>query len=143
LKVEQDNLQSKLTKQRNLNLKMEENFKRSSANFKSAELEIAALKRHVESEKKISEKLSRDKDAVTKALIDLEEVNMKLNMEIHVYEQTNRKMQATVDEMTETANERKRLIKQLETEKDRYITDVQELTYKVNLSYLNINFIVK
>ncbi|XP_011501647.1 PREDICTED: coiled-coil domain-containing protein 147-like [Ceratosolen solmsi marchali] len=131
LNLEKENTESKLTKERNLNMKTEENLKRNVTILKNSESEVAGLTKCIESDKKTIEKLNRFKETASKNIKEQEEIIMKLNYEIRVFEQTNRRMQTTEDEMTAAANEMRRHIKKLETDKNKCVIETQELTVKV------------
>ena len=128
---EKESLLKKLSKEAGSRTKTEENLARANINLRNCEVEIAGLTRQVELEKKATEKVTREKDSAIKAEGELEELNKQMTVDIRMLQQTYRKAEATIEEMTETLNELRRQVSSLEKERDRSNLECRDLLDKV------------
>ncbi|KAJ8683602.1 hypothetical protein QAD02_019394 [Eretmocerus hayati] len=131
MRSDKENAYKKLTKEIVMTAKTKENNEQLARNLKSAEFDIETLKKQMELEKKSMEKQNREKEVLMKNFATVEDINKKFGLEIRVYHQTNRKLEATLEEMTESSNDMKRQLKNFEKERDRLLIESQDLAQKV------------
>ncbi|XP_051176631.1 cilia- and flagella-associated protein 58-like isoform X2 [Leptopilina boulardi] len=131
LKTEKEQLSKKIMKEENLKSTAQDNLKQTQISHRNAELEIYSLQKFLEEEKKIKEKIIREKEANGKAVAGLKETIKSLQMEANINEQIRRKMELTIEDAGQNAEELKRKIFHLEKERDKYCHEAQELFDKV------------
>lgn len=131
-RVEKENAQKKLLNERGITGKYKSEVEQMHTSLQRAERDIEIQKKALEQDKKTIDKLNREKDLASKNYTSLEEMNKRLTAEIHVLEQSNRKLEAALEGAANTENELRKQIKYLEKERDRCLSEAQELTNKVS-----------
>lgn len=141
LKKEKEFLAKKVMKEENLKSTAQDDLKQTQISHKNAELEIYSLQKFLEEEKKMKEKIIREKEANGKAVAGLKETIKSLQMEINIHEQIRKKMELTIEDAKQGIEESKRKMFHLEKERDKYCHEAQELVDKVTIKY-NIGIMV-
>ncbi|XP_005303567.2 cilia- and flagella-associated protein 58 isoform X3 [Chrysemys picta bellii] len=93
------------------------------------ELEIA--KRQVEIDKKAIDELVRERDILNKNLLKAASVTQKQLNLVKLHEQSKRNLEEEIQNYKDEAQKQRKIIYQLEKERDRYINEASELTQKV------------
>ncbi|XP_050813955.1 cilia- and flagella-associated protein 58 isoform X1 [Gopherus flavomarginatus] len=93
------------------------------------ELEIA--KKQVEIDKKAIDELVRERDILNKNLLKAASVTQKQLNLVKLHEQSKRNLEEEIQNYKDEAQKQRKIIYQLEKERDRYINEASELTQKV------------
>lgn len=128
---DKDLILRKLLKESNGRLKAEENYSQANVALRTAELELAGHAKQMDLEKKSLAKVNREKEALAKNLIEMEESNRQLTLEIKIMEQSSHKANVTIEEIKEANHELQRHIGALEKDRDRCNLEAQELELQV------------
>ncbi|XP_018606357.1 cilia- and flagella-associated protein 58 [Scleropages formosus] len=95
------------------------------------EKEIESSKKHLESDKKVIDELVREKELLNKNMIKAASVSEKhLNM-VKLHEQSKKILDREIMNYRDEAQKQRKIIYQLEKERDRYINEASDLTQKV------------
>lgn len=131
VRSEKEQVMKKLTAEKSLSSRYKMDLDQAHSILKGAEREIEDNKKVLDMNRKAFYKLHKERDTAFKNNATLEEINKKLSIEMHIMEQSNRKMEVSLEESAANINELGRQIKQLENERDRCLMEAQELTNKV------------
>ncbi|EMP37624.1 hypothetical protein UY3_05201 [Chelonia mydas] len=95
------------------------------------ERELEILKKQVEIDKKAIDELVRERDILNKNLLKAASVTQKQLNLVKLHEQSKRNLEEEIQNYKDEAQKQRKIIYQLEKERDRYINEASELTQKV------------
>ena len=97
----------------------------------SLEKELETAKKEQEKEKKIIDELTRERDLLNKNLTNASKNTEKQSNLIKTHDQSIKHLEQEISNYKEEASKQRKLIFQLEKERDRYISEASELTQRV------------
>ncbi|KAH1167384.1 cilia- and flagella-associated protein 58 isoform X3 [Mauremys mutica] len=95
------------------------------------ERELEIVKKQVEIDKKAIDELVRERDILNKNLLKAASVTQKQLNLVKLHEQSKRNLEEEIQNYKDEAQKQRKIIYQLEKERDRYINEASELTQKV------------
>ncbi|KAH0623769.1 hypothetical protein JD844_006885 [Phrynosoma platyrhinos] len=95
------------------------------------EKELEASKKQVEIDKKAIDELVRERDILNKNLLKAASVTQKQMNLVKLHEQSKKNLEEEIQNYKEEALKQRKIIFQLEKERDRYINEASDLTQKV------------
>ncbi|XP_040293726.1 cilia- and flagella-associated protein 58 isoform X1 [Bufo bufo] len=95
------------------------------------ERELESAKKQAELEKKAAEELIRERDVLNKNLLKAGNATQKQLNLVKLHEQSKKNLEEEIVNYKEEAQKQRKIIYQLEKERDRYINEASELTQKV------------
>ncbi|KAI1886815.1 hypothetical protein AGOR_G00199690 [Albula goreensis] len=95
------------------------------------EREIESSKKQMEIDKKAIDELVRERDILNKNLIKAANATEKQLNEVKLYEQSKKHLEQEIINYRDEAQKQRKIIYQLEKERDRYINEASDLTHKV------------
>ncbi|KAL3316070.1 hypothetical protein Ciccas_005288 [Cichlidogyrus casuarinus] len=109
----------------------EQNRDRMREEIKGYEREIAIFKKNMQHDKAVCEDLARERDMLSKNLLKgAEETSKQVNL-VKLHEQTKRNLEHEISNYREECTKQRKVIFNLEKERDNYINEASELTQKV------------
>lgn len=104
-------------------------------------LELEATKKQAEQDKKAIDELVRERDILNKNMQKAAANTQKQLNLVKLHEQSKKNLEQEIQNYKEEAQKQRKIIYQLEKERDRYINEASDLTQKVR--YLYIPWILK
>lgn len=95
------------------------------------ERELDAAKKQAETDKKAIEDLVRERDILNKNLLKAAGATQKQLHLVKLHEQSKKNLEQEIQNYKEEAQKQRKIIYQLEKERDRYINEASDLTQKV------------
>ncbi|XP_033886631.1 cilia- and flagella-associated protein 58 [Acipenser ruthenus] len=95
------------------------------------ERELESKKKQAETDKKAIEELVRERDILNKNMLKAAGATQKQLNLVKLHEQTKKNLDQEIQNYKEEAQKQRKIIYQLEKERDRYINEASELTQKV------------
>lgn len=95
------------------------------------ERELESKKKQAETDKKAIEELVRERDILNKNILKAAGATQKQLNLVKLHEQTKKNLDQEIQNYKEEAQKQRKIIYQLEKERDRYINEASELTQKV------------
>ncbi|VEL34298.1 unnamed protein product [Protopolystoma xenopodis] len=95
------------------------------------EHEMELLKKSQDTDRKMCEDLSKERDTLNKSLLKAGAQTQKQTNLVRLHEQSRRNLDQEIVNYKEEAQKQRKIIYQLEKERDRYISEASELTQKV------------
>lgn len=95
------------------------------------ERELESKKKQAETDKKAIEELVRERDILNKNMLRAAGATQKQLNLVKLHEQTKKNLDQEIQNYKEEAQKQRKIIYQLEKERDRYINEASELTQKV------------
>ncbi|XP_041123784.1 cilia- and flagella-associated protein 58 [Polyodon spathula] len=95
------------------------------------ERELESKKKQAETDKKAIEELVRERDLLNKNMLKAAGATQKQLNLVKLHEQTKKNLDQEIQNYKEEAQKQRKIIYQLEKERDRYINEASELTQKV------------
>ncbi|XP_076437561.1 cilia- and flagella-associated protein 58-like [Babylonia areolata] len=95
------------------------------------ERELDAAKKQAEADKKAIEDLVRERDILNKNLLKAAGATQKQLHLVKLHEQSKKNLEQEIQNYKEEAQKQRKIIYQLEKERDRYINEASDLTQKV------------
>ncbi|KAJ8264307.1 hypothetical protein GJAV_G00147620 [Gymnothorax javanicus] len=95
------------------------------------EREMEACKKQMEMDKKATDELVRERDILKKNLIKATDATEKQMNEVKLHEQSKKHLDHEIQGYRDEAQKQRKIIYQLEKERDRYINEASDLTHKV------------
>ncbi|XP_038613466.1 cilia- and flagella-associated protein 58 [Tachyglossus aculeatus] len=102
------------------------------------ERELETAKKQAELDKKAMDELLRDRDLLNKNILKAVSATQKQLNLVKLHEQSKRNLEEEIQSYKEEALKQRKIIYQLEKERDRYINEASELTQKVLLNMEDI-----
>jgi len=100
-------------------------------NISGLERECDLLKKHAETDKKAIDELAREKDILNKNLLKAVSSTKKQIDLVKLHEHTKKNLEQEISNYRDEATKQRKIIYQLEKERDRYINEASDLTTKV------------
>ena len=97
-------------------------------------LELDACKKQAEADKKSIDGLVRERDLLHKEMLKAVSATTKQLSLVKLHEQSKKNLEQEIQNYKEEAQKQRKIIYQLEKERDRYINEASDLTQKVRLS---------
>ncbi|KAM6443368.1 cilia- and flagella-associated protein 58 [Liasis olivaceus] len=95
------------------------------------EKELEAAKKQAEVDKKAIDELVRERDILNKNLLKAASVTQKQMNLVKLHEQSKKNLEEEIQNYKDEAQKQRKIIFQLEKERDRYINEANDLTQKV------------
>uniref|UniRef100_A0A8C5WWS3 Cilia and flagella associated protein 58 n=1 Tax=Laticauda laticaudata TaxID=8630 RepID=A0A8C5WWS3_LATLA len=95
------------------------------------EKELEAAKKQAEVDKKAIDELVRERDILNKNLLKAASVTQKQMNLVKLHEQSKKNLEEEIQNYKDEAQKQRKIIFQLEKERDRYINEASDLTQKV------------
>ncbi|KAJ8284910.1 hypothetical protein COCON_G00037600 [Conger conger] len=95
------------------------------------EREMEACRKQTELDKKAMDELVRERDILNKNLVRATNATEKQMGEVKLYEQSKKHLDQEIINYRDEAQKQRKIIYQLEKERDRYINEASDLTHKV------------
>ncbi|XP_006630821.2 cilia- and flagella-associated protein 58 [Lepisosteus oculatus] len=95
------------------------------------EREMEASRKQTEIDKKSIEELMRERDILNKNMIKAANATQKQMSLVKLHEQSKKNLDQEIQNYKEEAQKQRKIIYQLEKERDRYINEASDLTHKV------------
>ncbi|KAJ8415995.1 hypothetical protein AAFF_G00380170 [Aldrovandia affinis] len=95
------------------------------------EREMESSKKQIEIDKKAMDELVRERDILNKNLIKAAQATDKQMGEVKLHEQSKKHLEQEILNYRDEAQKQRKIIYQLEKERDRYINEASDLTHKV------------
>ena len=95
--------------------------------------ELEASKKQSESDKKQIDGLVRERDLLHKEMMKAVSATTKQLSLVKLHEQSKKSLDQEIQDYREEAQKQRKIIYQLEKERDRYINEASDLTQKVRL----------
>ncbi|KAJ6669109.1 hypothetical protein lerEdw1_007918 [Lerista edwardsae] len=95
------------------------------------EKELEAAKKQAEIDKKAIDELVRERDILNKNLLKAASVTQKQMNLVKLHEQSKKNLEEEIQNYKDEAQKQRKIIFQLEKERDRYINEASDLTQKV------------
>ncbi|KAJ8365785.1 hypothetical protein SKAU_G00146160 [Synaphobranchus kaupii] len=95
------------------------------------EREMESSRKQMEMDKKAVDELVRERDILNKNLIKATEATDKQMCEVKLYEQSKKHLDHEIANYRDEAQKQRKIIYQLEKDRDRYINESSDLTHKV------------
>ncbi|OCT71229.1 hypothetical protein XELAEV_18034207mg [Xenopus laevis] len=95
------------------------------------ERELESVKKQAELDKKAVEELVRERDMLNKNLLRSANATEKQQSLVKLHEQSKKNLEEEIQSYKEEAQKQRKIIYQLEKERDRYINEASDLTQKV------------
>ncbi|XP_041369085.1 cilia- and flagella-associated protein 58-like [Gigantopelta aegis] len=95
------------------------------------ERELEAAKKQAENDKKTIDDLIRERDILNKNLLKAASATQKQLHLVKLHEQSKKNLEQEIQNYKEEAQKQRKIIYQLEKERDRYINEASDLTQKV------------
>ena len=93
--------------------------------------ELDACKKQAEQDKKTIDGLVRERDLLHKEMIKAVSATTKQLSLVKLHEQSKKNLEQEIQNYKEEAQKQRKIIYQLEKERDRYINEASDLTQKV------------
>jgi len=100
-------------------------------NITGLEREVDIMKKYSEADKKAMEELVRERDILNKNYLKAVNATKKQIDLVKLHEQSKKNVEAEITNYREEATKQRKIIYQLEKERDRYINEASDLTTKV------------
>lgn len=94
------------------------------------ERELEVMKKNAEIDRKKIDELSREKELLNKKMLKTEADTKKQQNIVKLHEQSKKNLEHEIQNYKEEAQKQRKLIYQLEKERDRYINEASEMTQK-------------
>ena len=98
-------------------------------------IELEASKKQAEADKKQIDGLVRERDLLHKEMLKAVSATTKQLSLVKLHEQSKKNLEQEIQNYKEEAQKQRKIIYQLEKERDRYINEASDLTQKVCLFY--------
>ena len=131
-----DNVQKKLRQIEDQKIDIESEKDLVKSQVLQMEKEIESAKKEQEKDRKAIEDLTRERDLLNKNLQKAAGATHKQINLVKTHEQSIKHLEQEISNYKEEAGKQRKIIFQLEKERDRYITEASELTQKVRINYL-------
>ncbi|XP_013394677.1 cilia- and flagella-associated protein 58 [Lingula anatina] len=95
------------------------------------ERELEALKKQSEADRKAIDDLVRERDILNKNMLKAAAATQKQHNLVKLHEQSKKNLEQEIQNYKEEAQKQRKIIYQLEKERDRYINEASDLTQKV------------
>ena len=95
-------------------------------------LELDASKKQAEADKKSIDGLVRERDLLHKEMLKAVSATTKQLSLVKLHEQSKKNLEQEIQNYKEEAQKQRKIIYQLEKERDRYINEASDLTQKVH-----------
>ena len=95
--------------------------------------ELEATKKQAETDKKAIDELVRERDILNKNMLKAAANTQKQLNLVKLHEQSKKNLEQEIQNYKEEAQKQRKIIYQLEKERDRYINEASDLTQKVCL----------
>lgn len=92
--------------------------------------ELEVMKKNAEIDRKKIDELSREKELLNKKMLKTEADTKKQQNIVKLHEQSKKNLEHEIQNYKEEAQKQRKLIYQLEKERDRYINEASEMTQK-------------
>ncbi len=96
--------------------------------------ELEQSKKHAEQDKKAIDELVRERDILNKNMLKAAANTQKQLNLVKLHEQSKKNLEQEIQNYKEEAQKQRKIIYQLEKERDRYINEASDLTQKVLLT---------
>ena len=127
LKLDKEFMSKKIIKEEKIRNTVEEELKQAQLSHRNAEMEVESLQKQLEDDKKLKDKLLREKETLGKTITGLKETIKALHVEANIHEQIRKKMEASLEDVGQILDESKRKMVHLEKERDKYCHEAKEL----------------
>lgn len=97
----------------------------------SLELDLDLMRKKAEADKKKHDDLVRERDILSKNLLKAANATEKQSGLVKLHESTKKSLEQDIQSYRDEASKQRKIIYQLEKERDRYINEASELTQKV------------
>lgn len=94
-------------------------------------VDLEAKKKQSEMDKKAIDELTRERDILNKSLTKAASSTIKQVNLVKLHEQSKKNLEQEITNYKEEAQKQRKIIYQLEKERDKYINEASELTQKV------------
>uniref|UniRef100_G3TWZ9 Cilia and flagella associated protein 58 n=1 Tax=Loxodonta africana TaxID=9785 RepID=G3TWZ9_LOXAF len=115
-----------------------ETLKNQILGLERGDLEVEASKKQAELDKKAVDELLRERDILNKNMLKAVSATQKQIDLVKLHEQAKRNLEEEIQNYKEEAQKQRKIIFQLEKERDRYINEASDLTQKVLLNMEDI-----
>lgn len=92
---------------------------------------MEAAKKQAEADKKAIDDLVRERDILNKSMLKAAHATDKQQNLVKLHEQSKKNLEQEIQNYKEEAQKQRKIIYQLEKERDRYINEASDLTQKV------------
>ena len=99
-------------------------------------LELEQSKKQSEQDKKAIDELVRERDILNKNMLKAAGNTQKQLNLVKLHEQSKKNLEQEIQNYKEEAQKQRKIIYQLEKERDRYINEASDLTQKVELAFV-------
>ncbi|XP_043911882.1 cilia- and flagella-associated protein 58 [Protopterus annectens] len=124
-------LQKKLRQAEDQKLEVEQQRETLKNQISGVERELETAKKQAELDKKAIEELVRERDILNKNMLKAAGATQKQIDLVKLHEQSKKNLEQEIQNYKEEAQKQRKIIYQLEKERDRYINEASELTQKV------------
>lgn len=126
-----DNLTRKLKSLEDSKLEVDKDKDILKTNIGSLEKAMEKMKKDAEQEHKTVDTLTKKRDLLNKELLKAVTMRQKHLNQVKLHEQNKKNLEQEISNHKEEAQKQRKLIYQLEKERDRYINEASDLTQKV------------
>ncbi|KXJ18417.1 cilia- and flagella-associated protein 58 [Exaiptasia diaphana] len=124
-------IQRKLRAVEDQKLEVEQQKETLKSQIAGLEKELEASKKQSEQDRKAIDDLVRERDILNKNLLKAAGATQKQLGVVRLHEQTKKNLEQEIQNYKDEAQKQRKIIYQLEKERDRYINEASELTQKV------------
>ncbi|KAJ1067258.1 hypothetical protein K5549_021235, partial [Capra hircus] len=115
-----------------------ETLKNQILGLERGDLEVEASKKQAELDKKAMDELLRERDILNKNMLKAVSATQKQIDLVKLHEQAKRNLEEEIQNYKDEAQKQRKIIFQLEKERDRYINEASDLTQKVLMNMEDI-----
>ncbi|XP_028391135.1 cilia- and flagella-associated protein 58-like [Dendronephthya gigantea] len=126
-----ETIQRKLRTTEDQKMEVEQQKEILKSQISGLEKELEASKKQTEADKKVIDDLVRERDILNKNLLKAASATQKQLGLVRLNEQTRKNLEQEIQNYKDEAQKQRKIIFQLEKERDRYINEAGELTQKV------------
>ncbi|XP_046850277.1 cilia- and flagella-associated protein 58-like [Xenia sp. Carnegie-2017] len=126
-----ETIQRKLRNTEDQKMEVEQQKEILKSQISGLEKELEASKKQAEVDKKVIDDLVRERDILNKNLLKAASATQKQLGLVRLNEQTRKNLEQEIQNYKDEAQKQRKIIFQLEKERDRYINEAGELTQKV------------
>ncbi|XP_030634790.1 cilia- and flagella-associated protein 58 [Chanos chanos] len=126
-----EGIQRRLCQTEDQKLEIEQQRETLKNQISGLEREMETSKKQIEMDKKAIDELVRERDILNKNMVKAANATEKQLNIVKLYEQSKKNLEQEIMNYREEAQKQRKIIYQLEKERDRYINEASELTQKV------------
>ncbi|KAM4702756.1 cilia- and flagella-associated protein 58 [Rhinophrynus dorsalis] len=126
-----ESIQKKLRQMEEQKIEVEQQRETLKNQITGLERELESAKKQAELDKKAVDELVRERDLLNKNLLRAAGASEKQQNLVKIHEQSKKNLEEEIQHYKEEALKQRKIIYQLEKERDRYINEASELTQKV------------